>query len=105
MIKTQQYAKASPPLPSPGTKVAVLMEMKVQWEWKEEKKEGIKEGRWEGGEKDTGMEQGRGYTQKKSGQFVGRICYAKDSGFSTLLQGYSQGSCATQGARMIRCHH
>lgn len=49
MIKTQQYAKASPPLPSPGTKMAVLMEMKVQWGWKEEKKEGIKEGRWEGG--------------------------------------------------------
>lgn len=49
MIKTQQYAKASPPLPSPGTKMAVLMEMKVQWEWKKKKKEGIKEGRWEGG--------------------------------------------------------
>lgn len=49
MIKTQQYAKASPPLPSPGMKMAALIEMKIQWEWKEEKKEGIKEGRWEGG--------------------------------------------------------
>lgn len=64
MIKTQQYAKASPPLPSPGTKVAVLMEMKVQREWKEEKKEGIKEGRWKGEEKDTGIEQGRDSTKK-----------------------------------------
>lgn len=65
MIKTQQYAKASPPLPSPGTKVAVLMEMKVQREWKEKKKEGIKEGRWKGGKRRIqGLSKG-GTPQKK----------------------------------------
>lgn len=69
MIKMQQYAKVSPPLPSPGMKMAVLMEMNVPWKWKEEKKEERKGERLEGGREGNrdGAREGH-YEKKKKGQ-------------------------------------